>query len=128
MVSLAVLCTRWIRVVLCTRWILQTARGTDVIFGCPLRRWDASACCSSGSIDASMGSLIKKRRKRMRKKKHKKMRPAAHAISAASDQPQVFTGRLAQLTRALQTITSIRQPPLDGGNWIGGNWIKAQLG
>jgi len=43
-------------------------RGAD-----PQRRWGLGGRSPSATLTMLMGSLIKKRRKRMRKKKHKKM-------------------------------------------------------
>jgi hypothetical protein len=37
------------------------------------RGWVAACAATADSVSQAMGSLIKKRRKRMRKKKHKKM-------------------------------------------------------
>ena len=47
--------------------------GSRQVRGCRLNHRLGATEGSPGSVAALMGSLIKKRRKRMRKKKHKKM-------------------------------------------------------
>ena len=52
-----------------TRRPPPSSRGDQAVEGLVIRRGSEA----TGSLPAEMGSLIKKRRKRMRKKKHKKM-------------------------------------------------------